>query len=73
MPLFEYVCAKCHERSEILVRSHEVPVCPHCGSDRLMKQASAFAPVGASASRSSSLPTGCESCCSRENGTCPRF
>ena len=73
MPLFGYVCGKCHKRSEILIRSHEVPVCPHCGSARLVKQASAIAPVGASVSRPSAPPGGCESCSSMKNGTCPRF
>ena len=71
MPLFEYICRKCHERSEILVRGNDAPVCPHCGSDRLVKQASAFAPVGAASAPR--LPSGCESCHSRQDGMCPRL
>jgi putative FmdB family regulatory protein len=71
MPLFGYVCEKCDKRSEILIRGAETPVCPYCGSDRLVKQASAFAPMGASGAPS--IPPGCESCCSRRDGTCPRI
>lgn len=72
MPLFEYECGKCHERSEILVRGDKPPKCPHCGSARMVKQASAFAAVSAAPARSS-MPSGCESCCSRQDGTCPRL
>lgn len=71
MPLFEYVCGKCDKRSEILIRGSETPVCPHCGSERLVKQASTFAPMGAS--DGPRIPPGCESCCSRKDGSCPRM
>jgi putative FmdB family regulatory protein len=72
MPLFEYVCGKCHARTEILVRGGETPVCPECGSTRMTKQASAFAPA-TSSPRAASMPAGCESCCGRQNGTCPHM
>jgi putative FmdB family regulatory protein len=33
MPIYEYRCAACGERAEVLVRSSEmVPDCPACGS-----------------------------------------
>ncbi len=43
MPLFEYVCAQCGWRFEVLVRGAEKPACPACRSDRLEKQLSVFA------------------------------
>ena len=73
MPLFEFVCEECHKRSEILVRNNKTPECPHCGARRLVKQASAFAPViGASAQKA---PAGCDasSCGRLREGTCPRL
>jgi putative FmdB family regulatory protein len=73
MPLFAYICGKCRKRSEILVRRNEAPACPHCGSGRLVKQASAFAAVRGASTGGAALPAGCESCDSRRNGTCSRF
>jgi putative FmdB family regulatory protein len=58
MPLFAYVCKKCGESSEILVRSEEKPACPGCGSKQLEKQMSQFAPVSGA-----SRGPACESCC----------
>lgn len=72
MPLFSFVCQKCGETSEILVRSNDKPVCPQCGSSRMEKQLSAFAPV-AGGSGGHDLPPSCQSCCSRKQGTCPNL
>ena len=35
MPLYEYQCAKCHERSEILQKLSDPPYthCPKCGGE----------------------------------------
>ena len=73
MPLFEYICTRCATRSEILVRGNERPACPECGSTRLKKQASAFAPkVGASAAGRPPVPCGSASSCSQlASGACP--
>jgi len=72
MPVFDYVCEECGARTEILVRGEHAPECPQCGSQRLVKQASAFAPVNGSA-LSGEAPPACSgsSCCQLRNGTCP--
>ena len=33
MPIYEYVCEKCHRKTEVIQRMGERPlkVCPHCG------------------------------------------
>jgi len=70
MPLFEFLCADCEKTSELLVRSSDwsYEKCPDCGSDRLEKQLSAFAPMG-SATAAAPPPqcTGNPSAC----GLCP--
>jgi putative FmdB family regulatory protein len=57
MPLFEYTCADCGRRFEVLMREGVTPVCPACRGGRVEKQLSAFA-VGAAASRPSPAPAG---------------
>ena len=71
MPLFHFLCEKCQKQSEILLRGSEVPICPQCGSKRLTKQASAFAPVMGGSSASKDMPAGCHGCPSRQKGACP--
>ncbi|HPC16048.1 MAG TPA: zinc ribbon domain-containing protein [Candidatus Hydrogenedentes bacterium] len=73
MPLFRFVCEDCGQDREILVRGQESPACPNCGSPRLIKQASAFAPAARGGDSGGAMPPGCESCCSRRDGTCPKF
>lgn len=68
MPLFEYVCGQCGERHELLVRASDKPTCPACGSKKMEKQASHFAPVNASAPSGGGGPA-CEGCSSA--GGCP--
>jgi putative FmdB family regulatory protein len=58
MPLFEYVCVRCGERFEHLVRSGRggaegEPVCPKCGYERVQKQLSGFAVPGVATAGSS--------------------
>ena len=74
MPLFDFVCEKCHRRSEVLVRGNERPLCPFCGADLLVKQASVFAPITASSVRPQA-PAGCAStsCARLQDGSCPRL
>ena len=65
MPLFEYQCLQCKKNSEILVRGEETPECPECGSTKLEKQASQFAPMSGSQPAPSPQCAGCPS------GGCP--
>ena len=46
MPLFEYLCAGCEDRTEQLVLAGDVaatPVCPSCGSHAMHRLLSTFA------------------------------
>jgi putative FmdB family regulatory protein len=38
MPIYEYVCKKCKNQFEELVRGKEKPACPKCKSKDLEKQ-----------------------------------
>ncbi len=38
MPLYDYTCDQCGRLFELLIMSASVPLCPHCGSDRLQQQ-----------------------------------
>jgi putative FmdB family regulatory protein len=42
MPIFEYVCKKCHHRFERVVMGQQRPKCPECASARLERQVEAF-------------------------------
>jgi putative FmdB family regulatory protein len=46
MPIYEFHCAGCRQDFELLVRSSrwEGTPCPHCGSKKLRKKLSVFAP-----------------------------
>ena len=47
MPIYEYVCMKCEEHFEELVRLGDGdPKCPHCKATKVVKQFSAFAAHG---------------------------
>ena len=48
MPLFSYVCDACECTSEVLTRNGEKPECPECGSKKMAKELSHFAPLSAS-------------------------
>jgi putative FmdB family regulatory protein len=43
MPIFEFVCEKCHHRFECIVLNGEKPKCPECASTRLERQVEQFA------------------------------
>jgi putative FmdB family regulatory protein len=66
MPLFEFVCTKCNQPFEELVRSvsavDEV-ACPSCGSKEVKKQISMFASK-ASGGSTFSLNAGSSAACS---------
>ncbi len=57
MPIYEFVCEGCGHAFEHLARtlSDHPKACPACGSGRLRKQFSTFAPTAA-------LPKGCGTC-----------
>ena len=66
MPLYEYTCEQCHERSELLIQGRQEPVCPKCGSREMHKEFSTFAThseggKGSGASAHSHSP-GCGCC-----------
>jgi len=61
MPIYEYVCAQCSHRFEVLVRGHAVPRCPSCDSESLDRQLSVFA-VGSRSTVSAAAPQPCGTC-----------
>ena len=67
MPLFGFVCEKCHHEHELLVRADAKPVCPDCGSKQMTKLMSAFAPQTARAAEPPS-PCAAASCCRMPGG-----
>jgi putative FmdB family regulatory protein len=46
MPMYEYVCMKCEEHFEELVRGDQVVPCPACGATNVARQLSTFSMVG---------------------------
>src|SRR2546430_11854263 len=46
MPMYEYVCMKCEEHFEELVRGDQEVACPHCGGTKVARQLSTFATIG---------------------------
>lgn len=42
MPIFEFVCQKCHLRFESIVLNQNRPRCPECASLKLERQVEAF-------------------------------
>ena len=42
MPIFEYICKKCHHHFETLVQGSMKPVCPSCKGKSLEKRLSIF-------------------------------
>jgi putative FmdB family regulatory protein len=62
MPIFEYICQKCHHQFEALVYGKQKAECPKCHATKLDPQLSVFA-VSAKSSSSSAAPAGaCGSC-----------
>jgi putative FmdB family regulatory protein len=58
MPLYEYACKACDREFEVLVRSHEMPGCPSCGSTDLERLLSVFAAHTDGASPAADAPAG---------------
>ncbi|MGE0760234.1 MAG: zinc ribbon domain-containing protein [Pirellulaceae bacterium] len=55
MPLYEYICNRCQDEFELLVRGQERPACPQCGSQSLRQQLSVVA-VHSGSSRDAAAP-----------------
>jgi len=70
MPLYEYRCAKCDYRFEVLfLRQADLPKkCPKCGASKPVKQFSAFAVNNKTADK---CPGGSPSCDTCATGSCP--
>lgn len=66
MPLFEYICRRCKQQTELLARSEERVVCPACGSVKMERQLSRFAPVSSAAAEPP-----CSGCALGNDGCCP--
>ncbi len=59
MPIFEYICGKCDNHFETLVRSGTTVECPSCHSTKLEKQLSVFSPsVPTAFGAAKSIPDG---------------
>ena len=58
MPLYEYSCEGCGRMLELLIRSSEQPVCPHCQGTKLTKLVSVVAGHVADGGGKSSDTTG---------------
>lgn len=43
MPLYEFICAACQHKVELLVSADERPKCPDCGKEKLERQLSLIA------------------------------
>jgi len=64
MPMYEYICKKCDEKFEKLVRSmsdESRPACPKCNSQQTARTMSVFAAVGKDSAAPASAP-GCGRC-----------
>jgi putative FmdB family regulatory protein len=66
MPMYEYVCMKCEEHFEELVRGDEVVACPQCGATKVARQLSTFATIG-TAGQTGAFGGGGGGCC---GGSC---
>jgi len=62
MPIFEYVCQKCHHQFEALVYGKQKAECPKCHATKLESQLSVFAVSAKGSSPSSASPGPCGSC-----------
>lgn len=52
MPLFEYECKDCRKTFEVLVKNADDKIsCPECGSKKVEKMLSHFAPLGSSSNK----------------------
>jgi len=66
MPMYEYVCMKCEQHFEELVRGDQEVSCPQCGTTNVSRQLSTFAMIG-TAGQTGALGGGGGGCC---GGSC---
>jgi putative FmdB family regulatory protein len=66
MPMYEYVCMKCEEHFEELVRGGQEVSCPQCGATHVARQLSTFAMIG-TAGQTGAFSGGGGGCC---GGSC---
>jgi putative FmdB family regulatory protein len=66
MPMYEYVCMKCEEHFEELVRGDQEVACPQCDATDVARQLSSFAMIG-TAGQTGAFSGGGGSCC---GGSC---
>ena len=62
MPIFEYVCQKCHHQFEALVYGKQKAECPKCHATKLDPQFSVFAVSAKGASSAAAPAAACGSC-----------
>jgi putative FmdB family regulatory protein len=62
VPIFEYICEKCHHRFEALVYGNQKAECPKCRGTKLEPQLSVFAVSAKSSSTASAASGPCGSC-----------
>ncbi|MCC6797736.1 MAG: zinc ribbon domain-containing protein [Candidatus Hydrogenedentes bacterium] len=67
MPLFGFVCESCQHEHELLIRADAKPDCPDCGSGKMTKLMSAFAPQTARAAEPA-MSCGAQACCGMRGG-----
>jgi putative FmdB family regulatory protein len=71
MPIYEFICKKCGNRFETLVRtgSGKAIVCPTCECEDVRKLFSSFG-IGGGSSRPTSSSSSCSTCSSKSCSTC---
>ena len=62
MPIFEYVCQKCHHQFEALVYGKQKAECPKCHGTKLDPQLSVFAVSAKGPSSAAAPAAACGSC-----------
>jgi putative FmdB family regulatory protein len=62
MPIFEYVCQKCHHQFEALVYGKQKAECPKCHATKLDPQLSVFAVSAKGPSSVAGPAAACGSC-----------
>ncbi|MDO5576407.1 MAG: zinc ribbon domain-containing protein [Fibrobacter sp.] len=74
MPIFEYICEKCGEKFEELVKNEneETVSCPKCNSTEIKKQFSVIGGISMGGGSNSCNPNcpGASSCGSSHEGCC---
>lgn len=71
MPIYEYECRRCGDKTELLVRSgDDLPRCHTCGSQEMEKLFSAFGLSSGGSFTPSTGGKGCASCSTHNCSSC---